>query len=179
MNFVHDYGFPIKHISPTHVARSESLFEQAIEFAKLGGSIDITTGASKYTEPYLAVLRAMDEGVPEHLITFSTDGNAGLTNFDSEGHADGTRAADPRSNLWEFQNLVRSGHVNPAMALKLVTSNPADNLGLKHIGRILSGSQADLLFFDDQWILQHVVSKGEVRVFDGKVVYNTNLKDNE
>ena len=176
---VHDYGFPIKHISPTHVARTESLFEHAIEFAKLGGSIDITTGASKYTEPHVAVLRAIEEGVPEQLITFSTDGNAGLTHFDSEGHADGTRPADPRSNLWEFQNLVRSGHVNPATALKLVTSNPADNLGLKHIGRILSGAQADLLFFDDQWILQHVVSKGEVRVFDGKVVYNTNLKDNE
>jgi len=41
---VQQHKFPIEHISPTHVGRTQSLFEQAIEFAKLGGIIDITTG---------------------------------------------------------------------------------------------------------------------------------------
>ncbi|HOY95809.1 MAG TPA: beta-aspartyl-peptidase, partial [Catalimonadaceae bacterium] len=36
---VQKYEFPIKHISPTHVGRSKDLFEQALEFAKLGGMI--------------------------------------------------------------------------------------------------------------------------------------------
>ena len=49
---VEKYEFPIEHISPTHVARTKALFDQAIEFGKLGGMIDITTGASKYTEPH-------------------------------------------------------------------------------------------------------------------------------
>lgn len=176
---VNDYKFPIEHISPTHVARTESLFEHAIEFAKLGGSIDITTGASKYTEPYLAALKALENGVPEHLITFSTDGNAGLTSFNEEGNAEGTRPADPRSNLWEFQKLVKTKLVSPTTALKLVTSNPADNLGLKHVGRITQGGQGDFLIFDDNWTLQHVISQGKVRIFDQKVIPNSNLQENE
>ena len=40
---VEKYEFPIEHISPTHVARTKALFDQAIEFGKLGGMIDITT----------------------------------------------------------------------------------------------------------------------------------------
>ncbi|WP_445755975.1 beta-aspartyl-peptidase [Polaribacter sp.] len=56
---VQKYQFPIEHISPTHVARTKPLFEQAIEFAKLGGTIDITTGASKFTEPYKAVFNGI------------------------------------------------------------------------------------------------------------------------
>lgn len=173
---VNDFQFPIAHISPTHVARTEALFEQAIAFAKLGGRIDITTGASKYTEPHLAVLHALEMGVSEDLLTFSTDGNAGLTHYDDEGAADGTRPADPRANLWEFQKLVRHGAVRPEVALKLVTKNPADNLGLKSVGRLFPGAQADLLLFDDKWELQHVISQGKVRIIDQKLAFSTNLK---
>ncbi|MEM9681155.1 MAG: beta-aspartyl-peptidase, partial [Bacteroidota bacterium] len=60
---VEKFHFPIEHISPTHVGRTKELFDHAIAFAKLGGMIDITTGASKYTDPFKAVLYALDEGV--------------------------------------------------------------------------------------------------------------------
>ena len=60
--------------------------KHAIEFAKMGGIIDITTGASKYTEPYKAVLHALNKGVKFSNLTFSSDGYAGLDKLDDQGH---------------------------------------------------------------------------------------------
>ena len=90
---VNDYQFPIEHISPTHVGRTKELFDQALKFAKLGGIIDITTGASKYTDPYKSVLYALKNGVSIDNMTFSTDGNAGLTKFDAAGNVIGIKRA--------------------------------------------------------------------------------------
>jgi beta-aspartyl-dipeptidase (metallo-type) len=151
---------PIQHLSPTHVARTESLFTQAIEFALRGGSIDITTGASKYTEPHLAALRALEAGVNPDLITFSTDGHAGLDRKDASGQVIGTRPAPIAANLHAFQSLVREGSVKPDVALKPVTSSPARNLGLIHKGRIEVGADADFCLFDAEWNLGAVMARG-------------------
>jgi beta-aspartyl-dipeptidase (metallo-type) len=151
---------PIQHLSPTHVARTESLFTQAIEFALRGGSIDITTGASKYTDPHLAALRALEAGVSPDLITFSTDGHAGLDRKDASGQVVGTRPAPIAANLQAFQSLVREGSVDPSVALKPVTSSPARNLGLSRKGRIEVGADADFCLFDSNWNLGAVMARG-------------------
>ena len=151
---------PIQHLSPTHVARTESLFTQAIEFALRGGSIDITTGASKYTDPHLAALRALEAGVSPDLITFSTDGHAGLDRKDASGQVVGTRPAPIAANLQAFQSLVREGSVDPSVALKPVTSSPARNLGLSQKGRIEVGADADFCLFDSNWNLGAVMARG-------------------
>lgn len=151
---------PIQHLSPTHVARTESLFTQAIEFALRGGSIDITTGASKYTDPHLAALRALEAGVSPDLITFSTDGHAGLDRKDTSGQVVGTRPAPIAANVQAFQSLVREGSVDPSVALKPVTSSPARNLGLSHKGRIEVGADADFCLFDSNWNLGAVMARG-------------------
>ncbi len=151
---------PIQHLSPTHVARTESLFTQAIEFALRGGSIDITTGASKYTDPHLAALRALEAGVSPDLITFSTDGHAGLDRKDTSGQVVGTRPAPIAANMQAFQSLVREGSVDPSVALKPVTSSPARNLGLSHKGRIEVGADADFCLFDSNWNLGAVMARG-------------------
>ena len=151
---------PIQHLSPTHVARTESLFTQAIEFALRGGSIDITTGASKYTDPHLAALRALEAGVSPDLITFSTDGHAGLDRKDASGQVVGTRPAPIAANLQAFQSLVREGSVDPSVALKPVTSSTARNLGISQKGRIEVGADADFCLFDSNWNLGAVMARG-------------------
>jgi beta-aspartyl-dipeptidase (metallo-type) len=151
---------PIRHLSPTHVARTESLFTQAIEFGLRGGSIDITTGASKYTEPHLAALRAMEAGVNPDLISFSTDGHAGLDRKDESGQVIGTQPAPIAANLHAFQSLVHEGSINPTLALKPVTSSPARNLGLSNKGQIAIGADADFCLFDGKWKLGAVMAMG-------------------
>lgn len=173
---VNDYHFPIKHISPTHVGRTKALFNQAIEFAKLGGMIDITTGASKYTEPYKAVLYALDEGVSIDKMTFSTDGHAGLTKFDDAGNAIGVRAAPITANLEQIQALVNQGGLALEDAIKLNTTNPAENLGLKHKGKIEVGYDADFCCFDEELNLLDVFAKGQQMMIDKKIIVKGNFE---
>jgi beta-aspartyl-dipeptidase (metallo-type) len=167
---VKEYQFPIKHISPTHVGRTKELFDQAIEFAKLGGMIDITTGASKYTEPYKAVLYALDQGVNIDKITFSTDGHAGLTRFDEHNNPIGFKIAPINTNFKEFRDLVQIGKVPLEKAIKLITTNPAENLGLRSKGAIQVGHDADLCILDDQLQLTDVFARGQQMMKNGVVV---------
>lgn len=167
---VNDFHFPIEHISPTHVGRTKELFEQAIAFAKLGGMIDITTGASKYTDPYKSVLYALEEGVNIGLMTFSTDGHAGLTKFNEAGEAVGVRKAPIDTNLTEVIALIKNGGIAIEQAFKLITSNPAKNLGLKHKGRVEVGFDADLCFFNTDLELTDVFAKGRQMMRDHEII---------
>ena len=167
-DLVKKYQFPIEHISPTHVARTKALFDQAIEFGKLGGMIDITTGASKYTEPHKAVLYALEQGLSIDKITFSTDGHAGLTNFDENGQPIGVKIAQVDKNLEEVVNLIKTGFPMEE-ALKLITINPATNLGLKNKGQIAVGFDADLCCFDADYNLTDVFALGQQMMIESKL----------
>lgn len=167
---VQDYEFPIQSISPTHVGRTKELFDQAIEFAKLGGIIDITTGASKYTEPHLSVLYALENGVSIDHMTFSSDGHAGLTKFNAAGAPIGVRKAPFDQNLFEVIKLIQTGMVPIEDALKLVTTNPAKNLGLAKKGRLAIGSDADICIFDKNFDLLDVFARGQHMMHQQKVL---------
>ncbi|MEW4922204.1 beta-aspartyl-peptidase [Algibacter sp. 2305UL17-15] len=167
---VNEYKFPIKHISPTHVGRTKALFDQAIAFAKLGGIIDITTGASQYTPPHKSVLYALEEGVNMDNMTFSSDGHAGLTKFDENKNPIGVRKAPIDKNLEEVVLLIKEGGVSISEALKLVTTNPARNLGLNHKGKIEVGYDADLCCFNENLELTDVFAKGQQMMADKKII---------
>lgn len=167
---VKDHEFPIQHISPTHVGRTKELFDQAIEFAKMGGMIDITTGASKYTEPYKSVLYALEQGASMDNMTFSSDGNAGLDRLDEHGNLIGFRRAPIDQNLAQAIALVKEGGLDLSEALKPITANPARNLGLKHKGQISVGADADFCCFDEQLNLEDVFAKGLPVMSDGEVI---------
>jgi len=173
---VNDFHFPIKHISPTHVGRTKELFDQAIEFAKLGGMIDITTAASKYTDPYKAVLYALEKGASIDKMTFSTDGHAGLTKFNEQGQPIGVRKAPIDKNLEEVVSLVKKGNLPIEEAFKLITTNPAENLGLKHKGSIKVGYDADFCAFDDDLYLKDVFAKGKLMMEDNTIIEKGNFE---
>jgi beta-aspartyl-dipeptidase (metallo-type) len=159
-DLVENFEFPIEHISPTHVGRTKDLFEQAIKFAKLGGMIDITTGASKYTDPYKSVLYALEKGVDISKITFSSDGNAGLEKLDDKGKLIGFRKAPVDKNLEEVISLIKKGGVSIEDAFKIITKNPANNLGLTNKGIIKLGADADFCVFDSDLKLMDVLAHG-------------------
>jgi beta-aspartyl-dipeptidase (metallo-type) len=159
-DLVENFEFPIEHISPTHVGRTKDLFEQAIKFAKLGGMIDITTGASKYTDPYKSVLYALEKGVDISKITFSSDGNAGLEKLDDKGKLIGFRKAPVDKNLEEVISLIKKGGVSIEDAFKIITKNPANNLGLTKKGIIKVGADADFCVFDSDLKLMDVLAHG-------------------
>ena len=172
---VEKHEFPIEHISPTHVGRTEDLFHEAIRFAKMGGMIDITTGASKFTDPYKSVLIALENGVDIDNITFSSDGNAGLDKLDDQGNFIGFRRAPVNQNYREVVRLVKEGKVPLEEALKLITINPAKNLGLKNKGSIEVGMDADFCCLNNDLNLLAVFAKGKQLMENGKVINKDNF----
>ena len=167
---VENYEFPIEHISPTHVGRTKELFDQAITFAKMGGMIDITTGASKYTDPYKSVLYALENNVSIDNITFSSDGNAGLDKLDKNNNLVGFKSAPFDKNFEEVINLHKLGDIPLEDALKLITSNPAKNLGLKNKGEVKVNSDADLCFLNSDLKLNTVIANGKFMMQHGELV---------
>ena len=167
---IENYEFPIEHISPTHVGRTKELFDQAISFAKMGGMIDITTGASKYTNPYKSVLYALDNNVSIDNMTFSSDGNAGLDKLDKNNNLVGFKSAPFDKNFEEVINLHKHGDIPIEDALKLITSNPAKNLGLKNKGQVKVNSDADLCFLNSDLELHTVIANGKFMMQEGALV---------
>ena len=167
---IENYEFPIEHISPTHVGRTKDLFDQAITFAKMGGMIDITTGASKYTDPYKSVLYALNNNVSIDNMTFSSDGNAGLDKLDKNNNLVGFKSAPFDKNFEEVINLHKLGGIPLEDALKLITSNPAKNLGLKNKGQVKVNSDADLCFLNSDLELHTVIANGKFMMQEGALV---------
>jgi len=167
---IENYEFPIEHISPTHVGRTKDLFNQAITFAKMGGMIDITTGASKYTDPYKSVLYALDNNVSIDNMTFSSDGNAGLDKLDKKNNLVGFKSAPFDKNFEEVINLHKLGGIPLEDAIKLITSNPAKNLGLKNKGQVKINSDADLCFLNSDLELNTVIANGKFMMQEGALV---------
>ncbi len=173
---VEEHQFPIENISPTHVGRTKELFDEAIRFAKLGGMIDITTGASQYTKPHKSVVYALEQGVPIDKMTFSSDGNAGLDKLDQNGNFIGLRRAPFDQNWFETKQLIDSGLLPISEAIKLITSNPASNLGLKNKGVIKVGADADFCALDDKNNLVDVFAKGKHVVKNGETLIKGNFE---
>ncbi len=176
MELVEKYEFPIEHISPTHVGRTQSLFDQSLEFAKLGGMIDITTGGTKYTDPYKSVLYAIEKGVSIEQMTFSSDGNAGLGKTDENGKLIGFTKAPIHLNYEQTKALINEGNVDISDAVKLITTNPAKNLGLKAKGKIEVGYDADLCCLDENFDLKDVFAKGQLMMENKTVLVKGNFE---
>lgn len=176
LELVEKYQAPIRRISPTHVGRTKALFDEAIRFAKLGGMIDISTGGTKFDEPYKQVLSALEQGVSMDNMTLSSDGNAGVMTKDAEGNIIGYRKAPVDLNLQQVVKLITEANIDPSEAFKLITSSPAKNLSLPHKGVIAVDKDADLCFFDDHFVLCDVIAKGQVMMTDTKIIRKGNYE---
>ena len=160
---------PLRQLYPTHCNRNPWLFAEAIEWGKAGGWVDLTTssfpdlledGERLAADAFLELLAA---NVPAERITFSSDANASLPRFDGEGRLIEMRCGQIAS-LW--QQCVRATRLGVSLerALAVVTSNPAQALGLGSKGRIGVGQDADLLLVHDRtFAIERVMSGGQWR----------------
>jgi beta-aspartyl-dipeptidase (metallo-type) len=71
--------------------------------------------------------------------------------------------------------LVQQGGLPLHQALQLVTTNPAENLGITTKGRIAVGCDADMCWFDESLQLLDVFAKGTPMMQSGALTLPTNL----
>lgn len=166
---------PAKHFIPTHVNRAIPLFEQAKEFARRGGYIDLTSGIRESDgfpsciKPSDAIRICMEEGVPMDRLTMSSDGNGSMSVPLPEG---GARLLVTRlSSLHEeIRDAVMAG-VPLETAIRVCGENPARANGLwPRKGCIRVDSDADMLILSEELKIDTVIARGRTMVQGGEVL---------
>ena len=155
---------PISHFRPTHCANVQ---EDAIRFGKMGGWIDYTTGKTERTVK--AIMEAAEAGLWER-ITFSSDSGGSMPIWNEKKECIGMGVGTPDTLLETIRALVKNAGLPLGKAAQLLTSHPADALGLKQKGRIRPGADADILLLDDTMKIVDVYARGRLIVHEGKAV---------
>lgn len=159
---------PISKLLPTHVNRSEALFEAALAFARQGGHIDITSGIMEPIAPAQAIDMARKAGVPMSQLTISSDGNGSQPVFDAKGNLSGIGVAGFASLLETLVALVQRYDYPLAEALEPFTCSVAVFLGLGDKGEIAVGKDADFMVLTPEFTLERVYARGRSMVVRGK-----------
>lgn len=161
LSIAREFPTLIPYISPTHCSRTKELFSDCIEFAKMGGMIDISTGGTTYIRPHEAVAVALERGTPPGNITFSTDGRGGVKRIDPVTGEVTYKPAPLDLNHKEMTMLVKKGILPLEDALKLLTTNVVKNLKIKGKGRIEPGYDADFVLLDEELNIRGVITGGK------------------
>ncbi|HUT87540.1 MAG TPA: beta-aspartyl-peptidase [Candidatus Heimdallarchaeota archaeon] len=161
---------PVGQFLPTHIAKNAPLLEQAVEFAKRGGTIDITAHDDE-NQTVSLIKELLDSGIDLANVTISSDGNGSMPRFNDQGELIGMATGNVASLGEVLRNLVNSNVLSLSDTLRLITSNPADRLGLSdHKGRIQEGADADLVILDEDLRVDQVFAKGQLMVDEGNAV---------
>ena len=164
---------PPRVFNPTHVNRRRALFEEALELARRGSTIDITAfpvaeGEDAWSAAD-ALQRYLDSGAPAERITVSSDAGGCLACFDGEGHLCGMDIGKPAALGATIAQLLARG-VPLERVLPAFTSNVARLLRLPRKGHIAVGADADLVVLDAQHRVSDVMALGAWHVRDGAQV---------
>ncbi len=167
---------PFTQFLPTHTNRSEYLFEEAVRYAKAGGTIDFTTSSDPLfwdtgeVKASRGLKKCLDQGIPDDRITFSSDAQGSLPLFNEKQECIGLGVGKVKSLFDEVKDAIFEDGVPFEKAIKVITLNPATILKLTNKGRIQKNSDADLVLLDEKTLeIDTVVAKGNVMVQDKKV----------
>lgn len=171
LEVVEKANIPWRNILPTHCNRSEAVFELAVDYARRGGFVDITTSAYPFfpdeeAKPSSCIGKLLASGVPSHRISLSSDAGGSLPEFDEAGNLTGYEIGKVSTIYSEIVDLVTKENMPINQAVRFATSNPAAVYGLRNKGRVAAGCDADLLVIDEKYEIQHVIAGGRFLIRD-------------
>lgn len=166
---------------PTHINRSRDLLDEGIIYAKKNGNLDMTTSCDpEHLEPEElraseALAYVLNKGVNIERITFSSDGNGSLPIFEN-GKLLSLGICKVESLFNEVKEAVSKYSIPLETAIKVITSNVAEILKLKHKGYIMERKDADLVIVNEEELdIDMVIAKGKVIVEKGKTCIDINF----
>lgn len=176
-DIIRETEIPPYLIIPTHVNRDEALFVQAMELAKMGAVIDITSGiAPEYgfegtIKPSDAIRRCLENGVDIRNVTMSSDANGSMAVYDAEGRFVGLCVTTVETMHKEFRDLALTKEMPLETALRPVTSSPAAAIGMYPAkGCVREGSDADLIIMDKDLSILNVFAMGKLAADGGEAL---------
>jgi beta-aspartyl-dipeptidase (metallo-type) len=162
---------------PTHINRNQHLFEEGIAYAQAGGFVDFTTSTlASYLEDgeipcAKALSRMLKAGVDPGQITFTSDGQGSLPDWDRNGRLQEISVGRVTSLFPAVRQAVLEEGIPLEVALRVITSNPARILKLKSKGRLAPGMDADIVLLSQKdHEIQTVVAKGRLLMKSGKLL---------
>ncbi|MGK0469376.1 beta-aspartyl-peptidase [Clostridium sp.] len=168
---------PLTQIIPTHMNRDPSLFQKGLEYAKKGGYIDFTTST---TEKFLeegeikcstGLKIMLEEGVDIKNITFTSDGQGSLPDFDESGDYIGLKVGKCESLYKEVRDAIINENISVENAISVITSNPAEHLKLKTKGNLKIGLDADIVLVNENdFNINTVIAKGRIMIHENKIL---------
>ena len=183
---IHDTEIPASQFLPTHVNRNEALFEECLDFAAEGGTIDFTGNEDiDYWETICdevrvcrGIRRLLARGISSDRFTISSDGQGSMPVFNAQGSMpvfnaqgeyQGIGVGKASCLLKEVRECVQKEDIPLETAIKGITCNPASILKLDRKGRIKEGFDADICLLEEGTLkLNTVIAKGQVMVKDGE-----------
>ena len=176
-DIIRETEIPPYLIIPTHVNRDEALFVQAMELAKMGAVIDVTSGiAPEYgfegtIKPSDAIRRCLENGVDIRNVTMSSDANGSMAVYDAEGRFVGLCVTTVETMHKEFRDLALTKDMPLETALRPVTSSPAAAIGMYPAkGCVREGSDADLIIMDKDLSILKVFAMGKLAADGGEAL---------
>ena len=164
---------PRSQFLPTHVNRNEDILKKGLKYAKNGGRIDFTT-SNGGVEPKAGLksndllMAAREAGVDFDLISFSSDGQGSLPDFNEKGELVGLKVGKVTSLYDEVKKILYSEDFELGEIIPLITSSPAKAIGLDNKGKIGVGFDADLVIVDkDDYSIDKVFASGKLMVDGG------------
>jgi beta-aspartyl-dipeptidase (metallo-type) len=165
-------GIPLDRLVATHVNRNPKLWPQGMEFARAGGSIDLTgmqrpeTGHTHSIVPATAIAEALASGVPPARITLSTDCGGAYRRMDGTGRGTQQYMAAPDSLLQTMRELTAL-NLSWGEAGRFCSAHVADLLGLARKGYLRPGRDADVLILTPSGEVDRVYARGRLLVDRG------------
>ena len=154
---------PARVFNPTHINRKKALFEEALELARRGSTVDITAFPVDENEDAwaadIALMRYLDSGAPAERITISSDGGGCLPVFNDQGEITEMDIGRPAMLAITLKTLLDQGQ-SLERVLPAFTNNVASILRLHDKGRVREGGSADLVVLDDQHDIDDVMVAG-------------------
>lgn len=164
---------PFENILPTHINRNRNLMKQAMEYLKLGGYVDITTGikpegddAVYPGEVYNEILKS---GISPYNVTMSSDSGGSMPIFDESGKLIRFGVGMPSTDLEALVDCINRG-IDMENALIPLTESPAKLLKFSSKGKIEENYDADIILLDKSYKIHTVISKGKTMVRDYKTI---------
>lgn len=173
---VRETEIPPTQLVPTHTTRNRALFEEALEWVRAGGAIDVTAGPDPdpASDPDVSleecVSRFVESKLPLDRVMVSSDGNGSMPVFDSAGRLVRLTIASERDLLRKLRDVVRKKLLTIDAAVRLFSTNAADFYKLGAKGRIAPGKDADLILLDRDLALKGVFARGRKLMENGRLL---------